>query len=73
MIGYSKGRSEPKYDITSQQYSALKDQFNLWKSNLREPDKVLAHINEELRKKHNSSSVDSAGSNKPKLAVFKSQ
>lgn len=50
MDGYAKGKTDEKYNISSQQYAALKDQFNLWKSNLREPDKVLEHLDANLKK-----------------------
>jgi len=52
MYGYSKGLPDEKYQITGVQYSALKDQFNLWKGNLREPDKILENIENEIRRKY---------------------
>lgn len=50
--GYAAGREEPEYQLSSAQYGALKDRFNMWLSNLKNPDKILEHINDELRKKH---------------------
>ena len=52
MYGYSRGYEEPKYRISAGQYSALKDMYNIWKSNLKEPDKVLENIGNELKRKY---------------------
>ena len=50
--GVAMGRKGKKYDVTSMQYGALKDQFHLWKSNIQNPEKAIAHLNNELRKKY---------------------
>jgi len=84
MDGYAKGKEDEKYNITAQQHSALKDQFNMWKANLREPDKILENIENELRKKHKRRQAEDGKKSKdditrgnapydatPKVAVFK--
>lgn len=75
--GYAAGREEPQYQLTSAQYGALKDRFNMWLSNLKNPEKVLEHINEGLRKKHNQKGERKEGSpqstqinKEPVVAVF---
>lgn len=72
--GYASGREEPKYQLSSAQYGALKDRFNLWLSNLRNPDQVLAHINNELRNKHDTAKkgrgVSGKKDQKPVVAQF---
>lgn len=64
--GYANGKKEEKYQLTPQQYSALKDQFNLWKSNLREPDKTIENIDNELRKKHKRRQAQTETNTEPK-------
>jgi uncharacterized protein YukE len=72
--GYASGREEAKYQLSSAQYGALKDRFNLWLSNLRNPDQVLAHINNELRNKHDTAKkgrgVSGKKDQKPVVAQF---
>lgn len=69
--GYRMARPEERYQLTSSQYGALKDHFNLWLSNVQNPEKALAHINNELKKKYSKQKhPEGTSSNKPKLAVF---
>lgn len=51
-----------KYNISQSQYAALKEQRNFWLQFIRAPDKVLAHINNELREKHKADKTAKGGS-----------
>lgn len=70
--GVAMGRSEPKYQVDNRQITQLEKQLAVWKANVQNPDKVLANINDELKKKFGSqkSPDQDNSSNKPKLAVF---
>ena len=73
--GYAMGEDDPKYQISTQQHAALKQRFDLWKSFVQSPDKILAHVNNELRKKHKGDSGTAGGSEqgegkKPAPATF---
>ena len=75
--GYAMGEDDPKYQISTQQHAALKQRFDLWKSFVQSPDKILAHVNNELRKKHKGDSGTAGGSDqgegkgkKPAPATF---
>lgn len=70
--GVAMGRTEAKYQVEDRQLKMLEKQLNVWKDNVKNPDKILAHINDELKKKFGSqkSPEQDNGSNKPKIAVF---
>ena len=70
--GIAMGREEPKYQITKQQHSAMKDQLNIWKANIHNPEKVLSHIHGELKKRYAKAdqSNNQQSSNQPNIAVF---
>ena len=59
-----------KYNLSAAQYAALKEQRNFWLSYIKAPDKLLDHINNELREKHKSkkSGVTKASDNKQQVA-----
>ncbi len=77
--GYAMGKKEEKYQLTSAQYGALKEQLNIWKANVQNPEKILANINNKLKKVHKTNklgddpkpSESEKGSDKPNLAVFR--
>jgi len=69
--GVAMGRTESKYQIDNRQLAQLEKQLNVWKANVQNPDKVLANINDELKKKFGSQKKpDKENSSTPKLAVF---
>jgi chromosome segregation ATPase len=69
--GYTMRKTDEKYQLTTPQYNALKDRFNFWKSNLQNPDKVLDHINSNLRNKNkNKNKSSDTPSDLPKVAIF---
>lgn len=76
--GIAMGRTEDKYQVTSSRHAALKDQFNFWKENIKNPDKILANIDNELKNKFNAQSKDSKKSkigeddSRPKVVQFSS-
>ena len=71
--GHAMGKSDAKYQISKEVRSALREQLNLWKANVQNPERVLANINDGLKKSHGSSRINSGGvggSSKPTLAIF---
>lgn len=73
--GYTMRWDDEKYDLTNSQFNALKDQRTFWLSFVKAPDKVLEHINNELREKHrgdaeSKSASSSKKNNKSNVAQF---
>ena len=50
----------------------MKDQLNIWKANIHNPEKVLSHIHGELKKRYAKAdqSNNQQSSNQPNIAVF---
>ncbi len=70
--GFTMGWTEPKYQISTTRFNALKDQKSFWTSCMKSPEKWMAHINGGLKQAVSGSSKSSKNnSNIPsQFAVF---
>ena len=68
--GSAMDKPDEKYQITKERRAALKDQLALWKANVQNPEKVLAQINDGLKKSHGTQTSPVAGDGRPTIARF---
>ena len=68
LSGIAAGKTDAKYQITTQQYSALRDEFSLWKA--FNPDKILANQGGKVKERHKKTNSENPSSNRPNIAVF---
>lgn len=71
--GVAMGKKGDKYKVSKERVASLKDQLNIWKANVQNPEKILAHIDNGLKKAYKKGQSKGGSNSKPsqpKLAVF---